>query len=262
MFQNSKISSSKTKLIEISKDEIKKFQKKLDECNAAYEKRKKLLLAFFLLTLLLAVVGTAAAFYLLTFNFPPCPSSDNEAPDNSNMNEQLQGEQDTSLPLTLTADNLETTFSESETTAINGTSEFPSISIINIQTDQSKTVTISTTSTAKTAEETKSSRSSTEKKTSSTSTSTTATTRITKRIYPTTTTEYPEYCGKQDIKPRGVYANPNGRIVGGDTAVPNSWPWVVSIRKMEGNKLSDHIQTGVIIARRFILTCKSFYFLE
>lgn len=58
-------------------------------------------------------------------------------------------------------------------------------------------------------------------------------------------------CGKPWIKPS------LGRIINGESAVPNSWPWVVSLRKTTsslGTTNRNHICGGSVLSPNFIIT--------
>ncbi|CAF0862194.1 unnamed protein product, partial [Brachionus calyciflorus] len=52
-------------------------------------------------------------------------------------------------------------------------------------------------------------------------------------------------------------SNSNGRIMNGENAIPNSWPWMASIRHIiisSGKKNHYHICGGSLISRNFVLT--------
>lgn len=56
-------------------------------------------------------------------------------------------------------------------------------------------------------------------------------------------------CGKPLIKPS------IGRIINGESAVPNSWPWVVSLRKSTSSLLSrNHICGGSVVSPDYVIT--------
>ncbi|GIY35849.1 plasminogen [Caerostris darwini] len=62
----------------------------------------------------------------------------------------------------------------------------------------------------------------------------------------------PEECGLPAIKPRVAYESPD-RVVGGEEAVPHSWPWQVSLQKfyIEPNA---HSCGGTLINSQWVLT--------
>ncbi|GFR00184.1 ovochymase-1 [Trichonephila clavata] len=61
-----------------------------------------------------------------------------------------------------------------------------------------------------------------------------------------------EECGKPPIKPDTIYGGPD-RIVGGEPAVPNSWPWQVSIQRghIEPN---GHFCGGTLISPQWVVS--------
>lgn len=61
-------------------------------------------------------------------------------------------------------------------------------------------------------------------------------------------------CGSPAIKP--LFKTYQSKILNGDIAVPNSWPWVVSLRYKRPNSVSfrNHICSGALISSRHILT--------
>ncbi|GFY39873.1 plasminogen [Trichonephila inaurata madagascariensis] len=61
-----------------------------------------------------------------------------------------------------------------------------------------------------------------------------------------------EECGKPPIKPDTIYGGPD-RIVGGEPAVPNSWPWQVSIQRghIEPN---GHFCGGTLISPQWVIS--------
>ena len=60
-------------------------------------------------------------------------------------------------------------------------------------------------------------------------------------------------CGVSQIAPT-IPAYYNSRIMGGQDAVANSWPWIVSIRRFENGNIYDHYCTGTLIAADTVLT--------
>ncbi|PRD32124.1 UNVERIFIED_CONTAM: Transmembrane protease serine 6 [Trichonephila clavipes] len=62
----------------------------------------------------------------------------------------------------------------------------------------------------------------------------------------------PKECGTQEIKPKTIYNSPD-RMVGGEPAIPNSWPWQVSLQ----NRYSEpngHFCGGSLINAQWVLT--------
>ncbi|CAL1284602.1 unnamed protein product [Larinioides sclopetarius] len=59
----------------------------------------------------------------------------------------------------------------------------------------------------------------------------------------------PEDCGIQTFKPKTIY----DRIVGGEEAVPNSWPWQVSLNEAAAEP-SNHYCGGILINNQWVLT--------
>lgn len=58
-------------------------------------------------------------------------------------------------------------------------------------------------------------------------------------------------CGKPWIKPS------IGRIINGESAVPNSWPWVVSLRKTtssQDTRNRNHICGGSVLSPNYVIT--------
>ncbi|XP_055931610.1 chymotrypsin-like elastase family member 2A [Argiope bruennichi] len=62
----------------------------------------------------------------------------------------------------------------------------------------------------------------------------------------------PEECGLQAIKPNTIYDSPD-RMVGGEPAVPNSWPWQVSLQT-KGSEPNGHFCGGSLINNQWVLT--------
>lgn len=61
------------------------------------------------------------------------------------------------------------------------------------------------------------------------------------------------YCGVQTIKPSITEANLNSRIINGEEAVANSWPWAVSLRRISNNVLI-HFCGGSLVSAEYVLT--------
>jgi secreted trypsin-like serine protease len=63
-------------------------------------------------------------------------------------------------------------------------------------------------------------------------------------------------CGFQTIKPHmnRLFRRRKGRIINGHSAVPNSWPWVVSVQFMNNKHNFTHLCGGVLINENFVLT--------
>ncbi|GBM72971.1 Apolipoprotein(a) [Araneus ventricosus] len=59
----------------------------------------------------------------------------------------------------------------------------------------------------------------------------------------------PRDCGVQTFKPKTIH----DRIVGGEVAVPNSWPWQVSLNEAD-TEPSDHFCGGTLINDQWVLT--------
>jgi secreted trypsin-like serine protease len=84
--------------------------------------------------------------------------------------------------------------------------------------------------------------------------SSTTTRRMTTTVTGTVPTQ--TECGMQQIAPsiNGSQLN-NARIINGQTAVSNSWPWMVSIRlRRSQNRVSGHLCGGVLIFDNIVLT--------
>ncbi|XP_055931121.1 elastase-1-like [Argiope bruennichi] len=63
----------------------------------------------------------------------------------------------------------------------------------------------------------------------------------------------PEECGIQAITPKTTFNTSPDRMVGGEPAVPNSWPWQVSLQGRE-TEPSSHFCGGTLINNQWILT--------
>ncbi len=50
-------------------------------------------------------------------------------------------------------------------------------------------------------------------------------------------------CGVQSTSPN-IQGNTLNRIIGGNYAVTNSWPWIVSLREYMNGKVSTHLCGG------------------
>jgi endopeptidase E len=63
-------------------------------------------------------------------------------------------------------------------------------------------------------------------------------------------------CGIQAIKPSidGSTLNPSMRIIQGQVAVPDSWPWTVSLRSRSGSKIGNHFCAGSLIYSQYVVT--------
>lgn len=59
-------------------------------------------------------------------------------------------------------------------------------------------------------------------------------------------------CGSPSIKP-SIKSKKQSRIIGGDAAKPNSWPWIVSIRFDNGTN-KNHICGGSLIQSQYVIT--------
>ena len=64
-------------------------------------------------------------------------------------------------------------------------------------------------------------------------------------------------CGVSQVSPNiPAYYN-SKRIIGGQDAIANSWPWTVSIRYFDGVYIYDHYCTGTLISANTVLTAAS-----
>ncbi|XP_055930985.1 chymotrypsin-like elastase family member 2A [Argiope bruennichi] len=63
----------------------------------------------------------------------------------------------------------------------------------------------------------------------------------------------PEECGVQAFTPKTIYSLSPDRMVGGEAAVPNSWPWQVSLQG-RGSEPNSHFCGGSLINAQWILT--------
>ncbi|GBM30247.1 Ovochymase-1 [Araneus ventricosus] len=61
----------------------------------------------------------------------------------------------------------------------------------------------------------------------------------------------PEECGAQAFTPNTIYDSSPDRMVGGEAAVPNSWPWQVSV---QGRGQFAHFCGGSLINAQWVLT--------
>jgi secreted trypsin-like serine protease len=63
-------------------------------------------------------------------------------------------------------------------------------------------------------------------------------------------------CGFQSIKPHmnRLFRRRKGRIIHGQSAVPNSWPWVVSVQFVRNKHNFTHLCGGVLINEDYVLT--------
>lgn len=62
----------------------------------------------------------------------------------------------------------------------------------------------------------------------------------------------PEVCGKPFYEPKTLYGSLD-RIVGGEEAIPHSWPWQVSLQMVYIEPCS-HSCGGTLINSQWILT--------
>ena len=63
-------------------------------------------------------------------------------------------------------------------------------------------------------------------------------------------------CGQSQVSPN-IPAYYNSRIIGGQDALSNSWPWTVSIRYYDGVYIYSHYCTGTLISTDTVLTTAS-----
>lgn len=65
------------------------------------------------------------------------------------------------------------------------------------------------------------------------------------------------YCGIQKVKPSIDPENLNlakGRIIGGNVATKDSWPWKVSLKKLNKHKVGEHFCGGTLIYSQYVVT--------
>ncbi len=62
----------------------------------------------------------------------------------------------------------------------------------------------------------------------------------------------PELCGVPPIKPNTIYGG-SDRMVGGETVVPNSWPWQVSLQST-WSEPNGHYCGGTLLNAQWVLT--------
>ncbi|XP_055931906.1 chymotrypsin-like elastase family member 2A [Argiope bruennichi] len=60
-------------------------------------------------------------------------------------------------------------------------------------------------------------------------------------------------CGTQAFTPNTVFGSAPDRMVGGEAAVPNSWPWQVSLQRM-GSEPNTHFCGGTLVNAQWVLT--------
>lgn len=65
------------------------------------------------------------------------------------------------------------------------------------------------------------------------------------------------FCGIQKIKPSIDLDNlnlVNGRIIGGNLATRGSWPWKISLKMLDKNKIGKHFCSGTLIYPQYVIT--------
>lgn len=65
------------------------------------------------------------------------------------------------------------------------------------------------------------------------------------------------FCGIQKVKPSIDLDNlnsVNGRIIGGNVATRGSWPWKISLKMLNKNKIGNHFCGGTLIYSQYVIT--------
>lgn len=65
---------------------------------------------------------------------------------------------------------------------------------------------------------------------------------------------FPRSCGRTYVTPSLFPDSVDSRIINGVEAVPNSFPWQVSLRLMVNGKILDHFCGGTILSENAVLT--------
>ncbi|CAF0738826.1 unnamed protein product [Brachionus calyciflorus] len=78
---------------------------------------------------------------------------------------------------------------------------------------------------------------------------------LTTRIMKPATLPVQTQCGVQTVKPsiNGETLN-SQRIINGDTAITDSWPWTVSIRNLKKSQIGSHFCGGSLVYSQYVIT--------